>query len=57
MGVVWRCFLSPSSKCDVLDLCHSDDEDTLLPFLFDQSCATLKKYKFSFFCFYSHVHS
>ena len=31
----------PVCVCEVVDLCGSDDEDTLLPFLLVQSCATL----------------
>ena len=34
--------LSSSSKCEVFDLCDSDDEDALLPLPLDQSCASLK---------------
>ena len=34
--------LSSSSKCEVFDLCDSDDKDTLLPLPLDQSCASLK---------------
>ena len=38
--------LSSSGMCEVFDLCDSDDDEhTLLPFLFDQSCATSKKHK------------
>ena len=33
---------SSSSKCEVFDLCDSDDKDTSLPLPLDQSCASLK---------------